>query len=255
MVDVPLMPVHREIETPLDRQVYGAALKVSGLLGRVGNRPVGFRLRDVFSTLGLETPKSLDLYRRFDLWLIPNRVSVMRGRGMAEVTALGFECEFDAEGRTLCVVELLPTPAFVRYGGLDGKLDCGGVVSAAGTFGPLGTPAPAGIEPDRSQFLERGGLRFWVDAQVQVGLAFSCAVATPYVHAVGIGSDRVEWRFDVHRDPLFGRDIQMWVVLALPKGQGSLRYRARLSVTARTAFFPTRQQSDWQELRCILTDA
>ena len=107
--------------------------------------------------------------------------------------------------------------------------------------------------PQEAEAVECGGMRFRAGVRLAVGAQFSCTVATPYVHAVGIGSDRAQWRFDVHREPLFGRDIPMWMVVALPKGQRTLDYRARLSVTARTAFFPTRQQSEWQELKCTLT--
>ena len=171
---------------------------------------------------------------------------------MAEVTSLGFECEFDPGGRTLCVVEMLPTPAFIRWGKVDGEVGCGGVVSIGGAFGEADAEAEGAGAPQASEVVECGGMSFRAGVRVDVAAQFSCTVATPYVHAVGIGSDRAQWRFDVHREPLFGRDISMWMVVALPKAQKTLDYRARLSVTARTAFFPTRRQSEWQELRCTL---
>ena len=64
MVDVELLPVHRELETRLAEQTYGDALEVTGMVGRIANRPVAFRLRDVFSTFGVEIPDAVDLYRR-----------------------------------------------------------------------------------------------------------------------------------------------------------------------------------------------
>ena len=227
-------------------------MEVTGLVGRIANRPVAFRLRDVFSTLGVEIPDAVDLYRRFDLWLVPNRVSVVRERGMAEVTSLGFECEFDPGERTFCVVEMLPTPAFIRWGKVDGEVACGGVVSVAGAFAGADAEALGVGVPQASEVVECGGMSFRAGVRVGVAAQFSLTVSTPYVHAVGIGSDRAQWRFDIHREPLFGRDISMWMVVALPKAQKALNYRARLSVTARTAFFPTRRESGWQELRCTL---
>ena len=254
MVDVQFMPVHRELETRLAEQTFGGEVQVKRMVGRIANRPVVFRLREVFSTLGVETLAEVDLYERFDLWLVRNHVSVVRERGMAEVTSIEFECEFNPKGRTLCVVEMLPAPAFIHWGTVDGEVRCGGAVSFGGMFGKADEPADGASAPHAGA-LERGGLSFRTSVRVGVGAQFSCTVATPYVHAVGIGSNRAQWRFDKHRHPLFGRDIPMWMVVALPKAQKALDYRARLSVTARTAFFPTRQQSEWQELKCMLASA
>ena len=252
MVDVELLPVHRELETRPAEQTFGDALEVKGLVGRIADRPLAFRLRDVFSALGVEIPAAMDLYRRFDLWLVPHRMSVFRERGMAEVTSVGFECKFDPRGRTLCVVEMLPAPAFIRWGAVDAEARCGGVVSVGGAFGKDDAAAEGTGAPQEAETVERAGMRFRAGVRLGVGAHFSCTVTTPYVSAVGIGSDRAQWRFDVHREPLFGRDIPMWMVVALPKAQKTLAYRARLSVTARTAFFPTRRQSGWQELECTL---
>jgi hypothetical protein len=105
-------------------------------------------------------------------------------------------------------------------------------------------------EPPRSW--EKAGLRFETRARGGVQLSFTFVVSTPYVHAVGTGSNRAQWRFDQYREPLFGRDMQMWTLVALPKQQRELNYRARMFITVRTAFFPTRRQSDWQVIECAL---
>jgi hypothetical protein len=250
MSELALHSVHQELEEPLSAQHYGGAAAVSGLIGRIADRPVGFRVRDVFKGLGKDVPPEVDLYKRFELWLVPNRVSVMRERGAAEVVSVGLECEFAAHDRTLCVVELLPGPAFIVHGGVHGSFECAGEISPSGAVSPA--PALNTVDAANLAVLQRQGVQFKTGATLGVQASFRFSVATPYVHAVGVGSSRAQWRFDRHEDPLFGRDVEMWCVVALPKDVSELNYRARMFITVRTAFFPTRQQSTWEEMTCIL---
>ena len=37
--------------------------------------------------------------------------------------------------------------------------------------------------------------------------------------AVGVGSSRAEWRFDRHKEPLFGRDVETWTIVAQRVGR------------------------------------
>lgn len=256
MADVELFPLYRELEQPLSEQDLGSPIEAKGLVGRIADRPVAFRLRDVLSAMEIEIPKQVDLYRQFELWMIPGRISVFRERGLAEVVSLGLECEFVSDGGTLCVVELLPGPAFITHGSLEGDFTCRGSISASGDLSPLPDEDPrlstsdSNEKPVRSW--EKQGLSFETRARGGVQLSFNFNVATPYVHAVGTGSGRSQWRFDRYREVLFGRDMQMWTLLALPKQQRELKCRARMFITVRTAFFPTRRQSDWQEIQCVL---
>jgi hypothetical protein len=255
VADLEFFPIYRELEQRLTEQDFGTPVEAKGLVGRIADRPIAFRLRDVLAAMGVEIPKEVDLYQQFELWLVPGRISVFRERGLAEVVSLGLECEFRSDGGTLCVVEVLPGPAFIRHGSVEGDFTCRGSVSASGDLRPLpdtdpGHPTAGAEEPLR--IWEKQGLRFETRARGGVQMSFSFVVTTPYVHAVGTGSGRSQWRFDMHREPLFGRDMQMWTVLALPKEQRELIYRARMFITVRTAFFPTRRESDWQEVRCVL---
>jgi hypothetical protein len=86
----------------------------------------------------------------------------------------------------------------------------------------------------------------------ELSLRLEATIATPIISAVGLGSSRCEWRFDRDREPLFGRDIETWSVVVLPKRQTSLRLRARFYLISRMLFVPTRRQSDWLELTCPL---
>lgn len=255
MADVEFFPLHRELEQRLAEQDLGTPVEAKGLVGRIADRPIAFRLRDVLTAMQIEIPKQVDLYRQFELWMIPGRISVFRERGLAEVVSLGLECEFPSDGSTLCVVELLPGPAFITHGALEGDFACRGSISASGALSPLPDKDPGLSTADSNEkprIWQKQGLSFESRARGGVQLSFNFNVATPYVHAVGTGSGRSQWRFDRYREVLFGRDMQMWTLLALPKQQRELNYRARMFITVRTAFFPTRRESSWQEIRCVL---
>ena len=83
---------------------------------------------------------------------------------------------------------------------------------------------------------------------------FRTTVLTPDVQAVGEGSSRCEWRFDRDQLPLYGRDIQTWAVVVLPRRQRELHYLMRFYLNVRTFFFSTRRESDWpmEKLVCRL---
>jgi hypothetical protein len=129
--------------------------------------------------------------------------------------------------------------------------------SIAGSFSPTGEVS-AGSETAADQNGESfnvGSLSCKMSGSAAASLNFTANVATPSVAAVGIGSNRAEWKFNRAEEPLFGRDIETWAVLVIPKGFEELRYRIRFSLTTRTLFFPTRRESDWTELTCVFADA
>lgn len=238
-----LEPVTPQLERPLSDQDFGTAVDAAGFLASIADAPVGLPLASVFANLGQEIPPAVDLYRRFAVWLIPVRVGIIRRRGRAEVTSVGVECEFRNDGRTCCVVAVFPTAQFVEWGGATGQMRFSANLSMAGELLPAG---------EETQLAGLPSFSIAQRADVGVAAAFSMNVITPYISAVGVGSQRVEWRFDRHDEALFGRDLECWAVTILPKDQDSLSMRIRMYMTTRTAFFPTRRESDWQDVTCKL---
>src|SRR5437588_635306 len=104
-----LTPVAPQLEQFLSAQDYGTAIDDGGFVASIADSPIGLSLSAVFSASGAEIPPAVDLYRRFAVWLVPIRVGIVRRRGRAEVTSVGLECEFRNDGRTCCVIALLPT--------------------------------------------------------------------------------------------------------------------------------------------------
>jgi hypothetical protein len=95
VADVDFFPLYRELEQRLTDQDYGTTAEAKGLVGRIADRPVAFRFRDILAAMEIAIPKQVDLYRQFELWLVPERISVFREHGLAEVVSLGLECEFE----------------------------------------------------------------------------------------------------------------------------------------------------------------
>lgn len=249
MAELMFEPLHPQLETRLAEQDYGRAFEQGGFVAHVADRPIALRLRSVFAALGRDVPPEVDLYRRFEVWLVPNRVNLLRRRGLAEITSLGLECEYLNDERTCCLVGLLPEARFVTCGEIAGTMECRGAFSAAGEL--MGSVSRLATQ-SQAENIEQQGLTFSVAAAGDVSVNFKLRVASPRIAAVGVGSGRAEWRFDLDQDPLFGQDIETWSVVVLPKRQRRLSLRLRMYCTWRTAFFPTRHQTCWQALSCEL---
>jgi hypothetical protein len=245
-MDTALNPVNPALEDFQEQQDFGTAIDAGGFSATIADTPVGLSLAEVFANVSGALPEAADLYKRFAVWLVPVRVGIVRRSGLAEVTSVGIECEFLNGKKTCCVVALMPTPQYVAWGKVGGNLKFAASLSVTGDLGtPNGGTTDVPALPSLSLVQQAG---------VGVMAQFSVNVLTPYISAVGIGSQHVEWRFDRHEQALFGRDIEAWAVVVLPKNQKNLEMRVRTYMTTRTAFFPTRRQSDWQQFTCRLSD-
>jgi hypothetical protein len=106
-------------------QDLGSDVAENGFYATPGDQPIGFRLRDLYAAAKLPIPDELALYKSYDLWVVPHRVSIIRRKGNAEVTAVGVEVEYDTEDKTCCVASLLPTHKFVDRGSLSFRVKIG----------------------------------------------------------------------------------------------------------------------------------
>jgi hypothetical protein len=228
----------------------GTDINEGGFLARAGNRPIAHRLSDIFAALGTPIDSSaVRLYERFQVLVVPHRVSIMRTSGMAEPTSVGIEIEYLADGATCCVIGLLPSFEYVEHGSVGVGIDTSisGSISPTGELGDLAELVSA----HGGDALKLGSLSCTLSGGVSAKLNFKANVATPSVAAVGIGSDRAQWRINRQKEPLFGRDIETWSILVVPVDFEELKYRIRFSLMTRTLFFPTRRESDWMEVSCV----
>ncbi|MEM7305042.1 MAG: hypothetical protein AAF682_00155 [Planctomycetota bacterium] len=224
-----------------------------GFFASVPDQPIGVPIRSILEACHEDSGPPLSvvsetefahLYERFELWLIPHGVSIIRRAGFAEVTSVGVEVEYQNSGQTCSVRSLIPSCEHIVHGRVAGS---------------LGLNGEASVDPESvvgKVVQEHAGLGFGLRAEGRLELSFSASVATPLVSAVGIDSSRCEWRLKVHEQPLFGRDLRFWSVVALPKRQasllGNLPFRTRFSFSSRIALFPRTRRSGWYDLQCRL---
>ena len=230
--------------------VLGGELEDQKFSARPGDQPIAFKLRDVFKKLKVPVPNELALYDMFEVWLVPHRVSIIRKPGnKAEVTSVGMEIEYAHNKTTCSVISLIPSPKFITHGrvGVQGLFQ--GKVSASGDF------SPASEELQFKAEEKVGKLSLGVLTSGEVGFSFKAEVITPIISAVGIGASKCEWEFSgkVDNEALFGKDIETWTVLALPRMQTELSYRLRYYICTRTFYFSTRRQSEWTTISVKLT--
>ena len=210
----------------------------------IGDMPIGFPVRLVFEELGVEFKSKL--YEGYELWFVPHRVSLLRRKGQAEVTSFGMEVEYLNGKKTCSVVSLIPAPEFTVYGnvgfGFQGEIDAQGIAKVlAGQAGStLDLP------------LDKSTLQFGKGTGGSVKFNYSATVSTPRISAVGLGASHCAWEFKKDKDPLFGKTMETWSILALPRFQKELNYRLRFHVTLRTLLIPTWRESDWKEIKCVL---
>ena len=228
----------------------GSITEEEGFSVKIATAPICHSLGDIFAALEKPIPADLRLYDRFKLWFVPHRLGVLRRKGLAEPVSVGIEVEYLTADGTCSVVSLLPSPEFIRYGSIGATTEMAGSVEASGACNPgENTGEVLSAETATKAF---AGLRFCAKSGGSIAVTFSAEVVTPYISAVGLGSNRAEWRFNKNREALFGRDIETWSLLALPKRRKSLAYRMRFSLTSRTLFFPTRRESEWVGIECNL---
>jgi len=228
----------------------GGAIESSGLFADIHDRPIGLRLRDIKTSLGDETAllplpegsPGWQLFSRFELWLVPHTMSIVRRSGLYEPTAVGLEVQYKNGERTCSVRALIPSFRAIDRGHIRGAIGMNGELDVSQSAKGPATKA-----------LEFLGLRFGLQAGGSLSFNLDATVATPLVTAVGVNSSKCEWRFDRDRDPLFGRDIQTWSVLALPKRQREISYDMRFYIEARRAFITRRVESAWVPVQCQLT--
>ena len=230
----------------------GTVLEERGFVVRLPDTSICHRLSQVFSDFGVGLEKYVKLYDQFEVWLVPHSVSLTRRTGMAEPVSVGMMIEYLIDDdTTCCVVGLIPTPQFVEHGRFGFSFK--GLATGSGELSSPAGDAIQGNGIDSSKSLPLGGsLKMALTSGASIGLTMDCQVATPRIAAVGIGTRSCEWRFDRYEEPLFGKDIEAWSIVVRPNRKKALRYRIKCYAVVRTLFFPTRIESNWVEVSCVL---
>jgi hypothetical protein len=213
--------------------------ELDGFRAEIGDAPIAISLAKLQRSLG--APEPPPLLGRFELLLVPHRFSLIKTRGWAEVVNVGLRIGYDVGDRTCSIVSLMPEVEYVSLGGVQFQVTLGAngetqaSIDVASNFSPVG-----------------GGAKLAAKLSSGASLALRGDIATPRISAVGKGSRKCEWQFALGSEPLHGRDVETWSVLAVPRGLAALRYTMKLNVTQRTAFIPNRWESDIQHITCAI---
>lgn len=219
-------------------------IATDGFVAHIAEQPVGFRLSAVFAAKGIPLPQEWTIYGgKYELWLVPHRVSVVRRHGLSELTSLGMQIRYLADSGPCSVVSLFPEAQFVERGRLTFRV----ASDAQGSLSVLG-------KANNLESIGGASLKIGVEASLGSALAFELAIVSPIIAAVGKGAARAEWVFERDAGPLHGRDIETWAILLLPAALRSLSYEIVMTYTRRFAFFPTRHESAPVKVDCTLVD-
>lgn len=217
---------------------YGAEHVFSGFAAQLADQPLAHSLAEI--AIASSDEATVDFYKRFAVCIVPHRLALMRRKGLSEPISVGLEIEYLNGTRTCSVVGLFPSPEFQVVGGLETEFaascDFGGNMS---TLSEADTVLGASVMPV-------GSLRLTTQTKLKSFLNVRCKVQTPKIMSVGIGSQRCEWRFDLADQPLYGKDIEAWSFVVLPKRQSEITYKMRFYVVTRLVFVPQRFQSGWE---------
>jgi hypothetical protein len=219
---------------------FGTQHEFRGFVAQMADKPLAYSFAELADTEGSSGRE--EFYRRFTVCLVPHRLALLRRKGLSEPISVGMEIEYLNGQKTCSVLGLFPSFEFRTVGGVGAEFSAN-----ANLGGNLALPDGSSSSDTATQI---GQLSVGVRSKGEISLNLKCRVVTPKVMAVGVGSDHCEWRFDLGETPLYGKDLETWSFLALPKGQRTLKYRMRFYVVTRFAFVPLRFQSEWEEVQC-----
>lgn len=258
MLEIVLTPedaLNPELEEPLSQIELGgeAHIEKNNITARIGQRPIVRSLRELYEKANKELPPDLQVFNSFRLWMITHVVSVVRERGVRDVSCLSYEVRFPSEPR-VTTVQVLPQTRFLKK--IEGGIKTDWVVDVGlGVNGQITPPAAITELLEQADFISFGGeAKAKIDISNKVHLVgnLSFAVVTPLIAAVGVGGDYCRWDFTKDKIPLIG-DHLMVQILLVPKHEHELQFQARVSATI-TVFdlLPDTRRSRWIDLiACI----
>jgi hypothetical protein len=252
--DLSQVPFHDFTESALARnpdfggKEEGVSIDYRRLKVSVGDRPLCWRVRNLFKYAGKIIPKGMQLYRDWDVWMIAHAISVSDRGEFATlqnsvVDAVGYEAEFSSS--LVATVGLQPEPAVVR--------SVGGSLQVAVDLGLDGTTKPSlgeGEEMDGLRMPLVGGASIGFSAKTEMFGRLTFGVWTPKIVTAGICSCRAEWLFNRIDAPLRNSQVMFQTVL-VPAGLSRLDFKCRAYALIRSVGFipiPSRFETTWLNL-------
>jgi hypothetical protein len=220
-----------------------------GFAATIHDAPIALSAREIFTSSGV--PITLPIYDRFDLWLVPHRFSVTKKFGMGTIDSAGCDVEYSDNQGTLSIVSLFPCAQFVKRTpvGVIAKLDATAVLSQSGLNELISEQATDAFEANVSVNMQGFGLK--IRFGKEMGISLRLEIPTPLVLASGTGASTCQFLFMAGEEPIFGRDLETWAVVAAHKRLRELKYRMRVCYVAKRLFIPRRWETAWADLTAI----
>ncbi|MDQ3748534.1 MAG: hypothetical protein M3367_05870 [Acidobacteriota bacterium] len=258
MQEIVLAPedaINPQLQKPLSETKFGGEVEIEkhNIKVRIGQRPIVRSLRELYLKADKELPPDLQVFSSFRLWMITHVVSVVRERGMRDISHLSYEVQFPSEPR-VTTVQVIPQTQFIKK--LEGGVKTNWIVDVGlGVNGQVAPPVSATELLEQKDLISFGGeAKANIDLSNKIYLVgnLSFAVLTPLIAAVGVGGDYCRWDFTKDNVPLVG-DHLMVQILLVPKHDYELEFQARVSATI-TVFktLPYTRRSKWIDLMAHL---
>lgn len=234
--------------------------------GRIGMQPSVFRVSDVARALNMaEWPEGFSSEGSVPgaLYLIRNTVALHDADGIASIRAI--ECEIklrdDDEGLNAGLpvrIELmLPSPEFESIGGAGIAGDAsarlaaelapnGAALSVMSAVQSAAAPVAPMLRIKELELSASGNLNLALRLQREL---YRCRIS-----ATGIGDWQGKWTIFAGGEPLVGRPMCLWTVIAVPESRCTMELAIRMSVIARVGVFTKKIDSKSERLTIRLDE-
>lgn len=232
----------------LKQKVFGGEVEATTidyrrLRVRMGDRPLSWKLNEVYLENHSELPAELELLDSYDVWMIAHSVSVLdRGEfatfKASRVEAIGYEASFDSS--LVYNVGLLPNPEVVS--------NIGGHLRVAATLGVGGEVEQSLDDTPGDILIGDAKIKASVEAGIIGKLDF--AVWTPKISTSGICSSRCEWFLNEVDEPLLNTQM-LFQVAIVPAGLKKLSFKIKGYALIRSIGyipFPTKFETEWVDV-------
>lgn len=240
--DLLVSPYEVDYGTEVDDKIGVKSLEV-----RLGDRPLCRNLRRLYELSHQELPPDVAVFDEYDIWSITHTIGAIHRRdSYPKLKGIGYEVDFENAEKIL-TIEILPRSKFITLSEIKSEVNFD-----LGLEGHAQPPEVVKALLDQFEYLG-GDASIKLSSDLKMVGRVSFSVMSPVIQAVGLGSSRCEWLFEVDDKPLLGDQIMLQTVL-VPRGTRALKFKARGYALLRPNWisFSTMIYTNWLDLECQL---
>lgn len=211
----------------------------------IATNPAPVNIRDFMKANGKDIPPEVELFKSYDVFLLPHSVGIIKEGGWEKVGQVGYRMEFTNDDQSV-VLNLLPNASYTRRVGGGFKFE-----AALGLNGNIEPPLELTNLLDKIEWLGAGGkLQASTEASFVGNISFS--VYSTDIQAIGKNGNYSEWQFNKSELPLHGQDIEMNQILLVDRFADTISYRCKayVNISSWLGNNSIRRETDWVEMKC-----